>query len=207
MRNRIIARCAAGAVGVCFAYALIRQPFAVLNDPDALKDWAEPETTAIIETTLPESSLPPVTVPETTATVPSVSESPSDETTLPSAEAETDAPSETEPSAQTEPSASAAEDIAQTAAAFDAQYETAATGEAAEEADGSDRRESDEPENEAAQTTAGETAGGDVPTLNKFLSQLTCGGCRHRCLLVSPRCMKGRAKAESAAVEYYELYG
>ena len=35
----------------------------------------------------------------------------------------------------------------------------------------------------------------------------TSGGCRHNCLLVNPRCMKGRAKAESATVEYYETYG
>ena len=48
---------------------------------------------------------------------------------------------------------------------------------------------------------------GDVPTLEQFLRNMTCGGCRHNCLLVNPRCMKGRAKAESATVEYYETYG
>lgn len=48
---------------------------------------------------------------------------------------------------------------------------------------------------------------GDVPTLEQFLRSMTCGGCRHNCLLVNPRCMKGRAKAESATVEYYETYG
>ena len=48
---------------------------------------------------------------------------------------------------------------------------------------------------------------GDVPTLEQFLRSMTCGGCRHNCLLVNPRCMKGRAKAESATVEWYETYG
>ena len=48
---------------------------------------------------------------------------------------------------------------------------------------------------------------GDVPTLEQFLRNMSCGGCRHNCLLVNPRCMKGRAKAESATVEYYETYG
>ena len=50
-------------------------------------------------------------------------------------------------------------------------------------------------------------SGGDVPSLTQFLSTLICGGCRRNCSLVSPRCMKGRAKAESATVEYYETYG
>ena len=50
-------------------------------------------------------------------------------------------------------------------------------------------------------------SGGDVPSLTEFLSTMICGGCRHNCSLVSPRCMKGRSKAESATVEYYEIYG
>ena len=50
-------------------------------------------------------------------------------------------------------------------------------------------------------------SGGDVPSLTEFLSTMICGGCRHNCSLVSPRCMKGRSKAESATVEYYETYG
>ncbi len=48
---------------------------------------------------------------------------------------------------------------------------------------------------------------GTPPTLSQYLSALRCGGCRHNCLLVSPRCMKGRTKAQSATVEYYETYG
>ena len=36
MRDKIIKRFAAGTIGVCFAYALIRQPFAVMNDPGEL---------------------------------------------------------------------------------------------------------------------------------------------------------------------------
>ena len=50
-------------------------------------------------------------------------------------------------------------------------------------------------------------SGGDVPTLSEFLSMMICGGCRHNCSLVSPRCMKGRSKAESATEEYYAIYG
>ena len=36
MRDKIIKRFAAGTIGVCFAYALIRQPFAVMKNPDEL---------------------------------------------------------------------------------------------------------------------------------------------------------------------------
>ena len=50
-------------------------------------------------------------------------------------------------------------------------------------------------------------SGGDVPTLSEYLSLLICGGCRHNCSLVNPRCMKGSAKAESATEEYYAIYG
>ncbi|MBU5462247.1 hypothetical protein [Lachnoclostridium sp. MSJ-17] len=36
MRTKIINRLAAGTIGVCFAYALIRQPFAVILSPPLL---------------------------------------------------------------------------------------------------------------------------------------------------------------------------
>ena len=43
-----------------------------------------------------------------------------------------------------------------------------------------------------------EEPSGDVPTLQQFLSMLRCGGCHRNCILLSPRCMKGRSKAENA---------
>ena len=48
---------------------------------------------------------------------------------------------------------------------------------------------------------------GDPPTLSQFLSTLRCGGCRHNCCLLSPRCMKGRSKQQSATVQYTQTYG
>ena len=52
-----------------------------------------------------------------------------------------------------------------------------------------------------------QTTSGDPPTLAQFLSTLRCGGCRHGCLLINPRCMKGRSKAQSATLEYQQTYG
>ena len=52
-----------------------------------------------------------------------------------------------------------------------------------------------------------ETPSGDVPTLQQFLSMMRCSGCRHNCSLLSPRCMKGRSKAQNAIVQYQQTYG
>jgi len=52
-----------------------------------------------------------------------------------------------------------------------------------------------------------EEPSGDVPTLQQFLSMLRCGGCHRNCILLSPRCMKGRSKAENATIEYQQTYG
>ena len=188
MRSKIIGRFAAGTFGVCFAYALIRQPFAVMKDPSAIRDWEETAPTVIIETTLPVTTIPPITVPETLPAEPSEREDTvNEESTLPTErefiESQTAAPTET-----TNPStADAADDDS--------------------DEDDPDKQDANEEDTDEEQTPKQESTGGDVPTLSQFLSQLTCGGCRHRCLLVNPRCMKGRAKAESATVEYYETYG
>ena len=52
-----------------------------------------------------------------------------------------------------------------------------------------------------------EEPSGDVPTLQQFLSMLRCGGCHRNCILLAPRCMKGRSKAENATIEYQQTYG
>ncbi len=52
-----------------------------------------------------------------------------------------------------------------------------------------------------------ETPSGDGPTLQQFLSMMRCSGCRHNCSLLSPRCMKGRSKAQNAIVQYQQTYG
>ena len=49
--------------------------------------------------------------------------------------------------------------------------------------------------------------GGDPPTLAQFLSAFRCGGCRHNCCLLSPRCMKGRTKMQNATAQYQQTYG
>lgn len=59
----------------------------------------------------------------------------------------------------------------------------------------------------ASVTVQDTTVGGEPPTLAQFLSLIRCGGCRHGCLLVSPRCMKGRSKAATATTRYYAQYG
>ena len=46
----------------------------------------------------------------------------------------------------------------------------------------------------------------NVPTLEEFLQNLRCSGCRHNCSLLSPRCMNGARKAASAESEYYQMY-
>ena len=45
------------------------------------------------------------------------------------------------------------------------------------------------------------------PSLNEFLSAFRCGGCRHNCSLLNPRCMKGRTKKQNATIQYQETYG
>ena len=47
----------------------------------------------------------------------------------------------------------------------------------------------------------------NIPTLEEFLKNLRCSGCRHNCFLSSPRCMNGARKASQAESEYHEMYG
>ena len=161
MRDKIIKRFVAGTIGVCFAYALIRQPFAVMKNPSELMtaDWNAAS----------QSALQPTTAYSVTTVTPTLPEE------LPTEIMMTDPPTE----AVTEP---LQEEIIE---------------------------DKDSSENESAEELLPQQneSGGDVPSLTQFLSTLICGGCRHNCSLVSPRCMKGRAKAESATVEYYETYG
>lgn len=62
---------------------------------------------------------------------------------------------------------------------------------------------------DTSQTVSSESdsSGSAPPTLSQYLSSLRCSGCRHNCLLVNPRCMRGKSKAQAATTEYYELYG
>ena len=62
MRDKILKRFAAGTVGVFFAYALIKQPFAVMNDPSALiaADWKKTEPTTVVQATQPATTAPTV---------------------------------------------------------------------------------------------------------------------------------------------------
>ena len=174
MRDKIIKRFAAGTIGVCFAYALIRQPFAVMKDPSELMtaDWSAAAQSATQSATVPTTVYSVTTVPPTLP-----EEQPTEIT-------------ETYP-----PTEEAAE-----------QYETEAITQPLQEEIIEDNDSSENEFDEEIMPQQNES-GGDVPSLTQFLSSLICGGCRHNCPLVSPRCMKGRAKAESATVEYYETYG
>ena len=171
MRTKIIQRFAAGTIGVCFTYALIRVPFNMINNPvETASEWTtSPPMTAVAETTQPTTRIQ-ATQGTTTVTLPE----PTTEVTEP----QTTVPPTTE--VITEP----------------VTPEEIITNDYSPESN--DENEWFYEQNDTS---------GDVPTLEQFLRNMTCGGCRHNCLLVNPRCMKGRAKAESATVEYYETYG
>ena len=47
----------------------------------------------------------------------------------------------------------------------------------------------------------------DIPTLEDYLSKITCTGCSKHCSLLYPQCGKGRSRAEAATQQYYEEYG
>lgn len=44
------------------------------------------------------------------------------------------------------------------------------------------------------------------PTLEEYLSVLTCTGCGRGCSLLTPRCRKGQAQAAQAEEKYYQIY-
>lgn len=170
MRDKIIKRFAAGTIGVCFAYALIRQPFAVMKNPSELMtaDWNAASQSALQPTTAYSVTTVPPTLAEELPTEIMMTDPPQDYTI-----------EQPETEAITEP---LQEEIIED-------------------------KDSSENESDEELLPQQNESGGDVPTLSQFLSTMICGGCRHNCSLVSPRCMKGRAKAESATVEYYETYG
>ena len=166
MRDKIIKRFAAGTIGVCFAYALIRQPFAVMKNPSELMtaDWSVASQSATEPTTVYSVTTVPPTLPEELPT-----------------------------------------EIIETAPATE-QPETEVITEPLQEEIIEDKSHYENEQEEKIVPQQNDTSG-DVPSLSQFLSTMICGGCRHNCPLISPRCMKGRTKAESATVEYYETYG
>ena len=62
-------------------------------------------------------------------------------------------------------------------------------------------------EQDTGSTVQENKAADNPPTLNEFLSAFRCGGCRHNCSLLNPRCMKGRTKKQNATIQYQETYG
>lgn len=44
------------------------------------------------------------------------------------------------------------------------------------------------------------------PTLEEYLSVLTCTCCGRGCSLLTPRCRKGQAQAAQAEEKYYQIY-
>ncbi len=177
MRMNIIKRFAAGTIGVCFTYALVRMPFNTINNPiETAADWAAVPTTVSAETTQPatqptsqQAARAQATEGTTVFQLPEPTTAAAPETTVPS-------PTE----------------------AFTEQLRNEEIITNDDSPESSDENEWVYEQNDTS---------GDIPTQEQFLRNMTCGGCRHNCLLVNPRCMKGRAKAESATVEYYETYG
>ena len=64
---------------------------------------------------------------------------------------------------------------------------------------------SEDPQEDESEQDSGSS--GNPPTLAQYLSSLRCGGCRHNCCLISPRCMKGKSKMQAATAQYEETYG
>ena len=62
-------------------------------------------------------------------------------------------------------------------------------------------------EQDTGSTIQENRAADNPPSLNEFLSVFRCGGCRHNCSLLNPRCMKGRTKKQNATIQYPETYG
>ena len=62
-------------------------------------------------------------------------------------------------------------------------------------------------EQDTGSTVQENRAANNPPSLNEFLSAFRCGGCRHNCSLLNPRCMKGRTKKQNATIQYQETYG
>ena len=62
-------------------------------------------------------------------------------------------------------------------------------------------------EQDTGSTIQENRAADNPPSLNEFLSAFRCGGCRHNCSLLNPRCMKGRTKKQNAMIQYQETYG
>lgn len=47
----------------------------------------------------------------------------------------------------------------------------------------------------------------NIPTLEEYLSQFTCNGCRKQCSLLNPSCKIGEKAKEEKIHEYYQKYG
>lgn len=62
-----------------------------------------------------------------------------------------------------------------------------------------------ENEKESEQPTS-EVISEVIPTLEEYLENLHCTGCRKQCSLLKPKCRKGQAQAEEAIEEYYRIY-
>ena len=60
---------------------------------------------------------------------------------------------------------------------------------------------------DTSETIQQDNASGNPPSLSAFLSGMRCGGCRHNCSLLNPRCRKGKTKQQNATVQYQETYG
>lgn len=54
--------------------------------------------------------------------------------------------------------------------------------------------------------TQPETQGDTPPSLEEFLSKLTCTGCGKHCSLLSPRCGRGQMQAQQTEQEYNQTY-
>ena len=179
MRSNILTRLAAGTCGICFCYALAYQSLS--------GDAAAMESAAAV-TELTETVTEPVT------------------------EAAVELPTQSSPAEEDAPYSRGSgrhgkrrrwEDSAEAFSGEAVSEQGDALEETEEDKKQSDRGEQEDGGNDSSQTTAS----GDPPTLSEFLSTLRCGGCRHGCSLLNPRCMKGRSKAESATVTYQETYG
>ena len=182
MRTKVIRRLATGTCSVCLCYGLVVQ---ALNG-----EMSAEAVTPELLTASPTLTAEPTQTPGLPAYVIEVTPAPAQEPTPSSSQGKRRVKHAQE--RWTQPVESAPVPEAEAPA-----EETDEEKKRAPEEDGENEENSDQQQ----------SSDGDPPTLSQFLSALRCGGCRHNCSLLSPRCMRGRSKQQAATVEYTQTYG
>ena len=182
MRGKVIYRIAAGTCSVCITYCLITQAIdGVSTDQSAAEAWIVPSAAVV------EQAPQPTTAQDYGYTV---------------SDSQRDGFS-TGGRHSRQKGSRGRGDMGYTGSdpnsGYSRNYETASAEE--------DEKRAGTAQEQESVSASQQTASGDPPTLQQYLSLLRCSGCRHNCCLLSPRCMKGRTKQKNATVQYQTTYG